>query len=454
MRIELPVHFPRPGTIHSVPLENMAALRDQLAAPAAAAASSPVEKEKKSVYPYIIDESLDVDAQIKQAKGFIGRINNDKTDSKRYPYYYAEDESESEDYLLPLSQQLFLQAFAPRNITILPIWFTLYEANFKLADRRDVIALIQRWAGSGSGAIQSVVSELPHAPADLLSLLPLVEQGVKPDYLPRGRGVTEREAWKFYQLLFMPNPQRVGVPLPIGVALFEGRAGGTVSRITELVNHVRVPSFSTTWHPDVALSFAWPGSASSAKNNWQKGNNVLFVHTVMSDGILGVTIPSEIDQVGEAEVIVQPLVRLHLIAQEHVIGIERHEGHSPRGRSKPCFIHVMFTHMYLGDKCPCQVMEDTSSEGEHVAKRQRLASRLRVVLNGDDDDMAPSPSHSPSLASLSSHLDSDDEMLSSHQWSRRQPIIDDPTLPPDDTTPRTLQAWREKHFPTHPPEEE
>lgn len=114
----------------------------------------------------------------------------------------------------------------------------------------------------------------------------------------------------------------------------------------------------------------------------------------------------------------------------------------------------MFTHMYLGDKCPCQVMEDTSSEGEHVAKRQRLASRLRVVLNGDDDDMAPSPSHSPSLASLSSHLDSDDEMLSSHQWSRRQPIIDDPTLPPDDTTPRTLQAWREKHFPTHPPEEE
>lgn len=91
-------------------------------------------------------------------------------------------------------------------------------------------------------------------------------------------------------------------------------------------------------------------------------------------------------------------------------------------------------------------------------KMSTIDTSIEGALSNDEES-TPSPSETTSLASLSSHLDSEsgdddddvDRPLSSSEWLKRQPTIDDPTLPPDDTTPRTLAAWREKHFPVHPP---
>jgi hypothetical protein len=293
--------------------------------------------------------------------------------------------TESHGTLLPALQQQFLESFAPRNRALLEVWLHAFDVNFKLADRTDERGKLLYWSGEGYRHIRALVADHPKAATftDLLSLLPLVEAGVN--------GPTNQRGWDFYDLLFMPGPHRLGVPLPVGLVLFEGRGSKpTVHQV--LQDRLRRPPFSTSWHPNVAIAFTYNQSGGR--------DGGMFAHKLMSDGILGVDVQQAradatrqpYQEWRECEVIMQPLVSFHQVDEAWVLLDKRSLDvrSVDRGDARTVWVHVVFTHAFLGDVCPCEAQREaieaaaaasnssTASHDPPDAKRQRLQGRLQL----------------------------------------------------------------------------
>lgn len=377
---------------HLIFLCEMAALRDQLAASAAAASSSSSTRVEEAafVYPHLLDEEADAASKRGHATRLLANIEFEPTAvsdlNGRLPFFYGMplDSSREKEVIhaLPRTQELFLRTFAPRNLTLLPPWLNLFDANYKSMPRWRSGDLIQEWTGSGYASVRDFLLTHPRKGewTDLPSLLPMLTNDTDDSPLQRGK-MTRQQCREFLNLLFMPGPRRVGVPLPVGLVLFEGKQGSSVGQITSLAGYARIPPFSTTWHPDVAAYFT-ETALSPARLN--KDHNVLFCHAIMSDGILGVVARRQ-HLSDEMEIIVQPLVHLHVLPTSHIVAMEKHEFKGvPTTKLRKALYRIRFTHLFLGDKCPCEATtEDTPEEEETPdAKRQRLAARLHVALGG------------------------------------------------------------------------
>lgn len=283
---------------------------------------------------------------------------------------------------LPVLQQKFLDALMPQNRPLLRAWMHMFGVNLGLVGRGRNVQLIKAWMQS-SAAIIGVLRMHPaaHTLTDLLSLLPLVEQGMRDGQIESERDETTE--WEFYKRMFMPGPARVAVPLPVGLVLFEGR-GTQASTDRVMHDRVRRTPFSASWHPNVAMQFIT-----------DDGN--MFVHKIMSDGILGIDVQCTRREKwekpaywNECEVIVQPLVSFHRVHDALVLLDSRplDHTHAPERTRNAHWVHVVFTHAFLGDVCPCEAQKEASeatssssasaSHAQPDAKRQRLAGRLHL----------------------------------------------------------------------------
>lgn len=171
------------------------------------------------------------------------------------------------------------------------------------------------------------------------------------------------------------------MPLPVGLVLFEGR-GAAPSVHQVLQDRLRRPPFSTSWHPNVALDFT--------RNQSGSRDGGMFAHKLMSDGILGVdvqqartnTTRQPYQEWRECEVIVQPLVSFHQVDEAWVLLDKRSLDVRAVDRGEhTVWVHVVFTHAFLGDVCPCEAQREATESASHHSpdtKRQRLQGRLQL----------------------------------------------------------------------------
>jgi hypothetical protein len=289
---------------------------------------------------------------------------------KRWPYYFARPQSDSEVYkntsliVMPKTQQDFMQGMCPRNKPLLILWFASVDVIFSLTDRTNEIELIRDWSHLSFARIRKRLCDHPkvNTLTDLVSMAPLVQDELNA-MDETVAGVIRVKDWRFYEMLFMPTPQRLGVPLPVGLMLFEGRARTEAVQI--LNDGIRRAPFSTSWHPNAGLHFV----LSPVQNAMDA--YVLFAHTLMSDGILGVDVQKTCHRReshaswNECEIIVQPLVRFHSV-DEYVIVIEQDPTiHYTMYSANPMRIvevRLVLTHAYLGDMCPCRAKSAAAAE--------------------------------------------------------------------------------------------
>lgn len=328
----------------------------------------------------------------------------------RWPYFfaYAADAiapgaSMNGEFVLPL-QQRFLEAWAgDASRLLLAAWIGMCRVVFGLADRRIEDYYIEKWSETLFTPIRAVLLDHPQVAqlTDLESLLPIVERELADARKQKAAstafvqdahgdiaGYHPVTYWDFYKRLFLPGPSRLAVPLPVGLVLFEGRsAHSNTARPTAadiLRDRVRRAPFSASWHPDVALSFA---DTTSRRHRATRGT--LLVHKIMSDAILGVDAQQARSSIHrsqrlsswhECEIIVQPLVSFHQVQEADVLLDQWRHRH---------WVHVIFTHVFLGDVCPCEAQKEaseaaaassSSSPRPHQpdAKRQRLQGRLQL----------------------------------------------------------------------------
>jgi len=321
-----------------------------------------------------------------------------------WPYFFARVELGEEDWKketdnprhTPRIQTIFMKGVSPDNHALLPVWLREAKARFALReDRSAENTLLASWCDDGFVWIRNVLSHHPKVKklTDLLSMLPLVRKGLT---TPNGQVFT-LSAWQFYDTMFMPGPNRVAVPLPAGMVIFEGRAGRNTPD-SVLNDRVRRVPFSASWHVDAALRFAFRGDISQAEvqiDMLDSRSACLFVHKIMSDGILGVDVqlaryeddPEELlEQWSECEIIVQPLVSFHLV-EEAVAVFDVAANDEQKKHITPTIVQrVMFTHAFLGVKCPCEAEAEAAIEAGHYdvpaasasAKHQRTGGRFKM----------------------------------------------------------------------------
>jgi len=293
----------------------------------------------------------------------------------RWPYFFALAQQESliekeKRKMMPYNQQLFMQGFAPDNPALLKLWLRTANSVFsRVKDSASVRSMLVEWSSHGYIRIRGVLATHPLVDqlTDLVSLAPLIEQGL----------LLDEPNWRLYSRCFMPGPNRVGVPLPSGLVLFEGRTGSEASSILE--QRVRRAPFSTSWHINEALQFADPSTEFRvATDVLFKRKNVLMAHKIMSSEILGVDVQQarmqprgaaaaassssseapltvRAPQWDECEIIIQPLVSVHLV-NDVVIAIDRRNRHPLNhdiASTQPVLQRLLFIHAFLGDTCPC-----------------------------------------------------------------------------------------------------
>ena len=284
--------------------------------------------------------------------------------SERWPYFYALPQKESEYFdgsslkMMPYNQQRFMEAFFPHNKSLLGQWMRSFATNFGLVNRQSDYELMGSWAGMGYPEIRRELELHPAAATltNLVSMVPLVAKGLQ----SKDAAVAKR--WRFYDRFFMPGPERLAVALPVGLVVFEGhKEGDLVNRLIDA--RVRRAPFSTSWHPNEAMGFADdPRRYVFDLDVKYKREKCLFVHKIMSQGILGIDLQQTNSSDGErqtpwveCEVIMQPLVSMHLV-KELVICMDMrltYNGVHESGYTAPVFQRTLFTHLFLGDTCPC-----------------------------------------------------------------------------------------------------
>jgi len=300
---------------------------------------------------------------------------NPPRDKDRWPYFYALPPAESEFVngslvkMMPFCQQWFVKGIAPRNKSLLELWMHTFKLTFSLRENRDDDrSVLRSWAYEGYAGMRAVLENHPGASklTDLLSMVSIVQQGL---------ASSKASDWRLYDRFFMPGPERIAVPLPSGLVLFEGR-GLRASPVDILSDRVRLAPFSTSWHPNEAMRFTYSNINSwtfDVRSLYKKRANVLFTHKIMSDGILGVDVQLAVEPGKprlstwtECEIIIQPLVRIHLVG-ESVIGIDNRtisQPHHDLSATQPLIQRVLFTHLFLGSKCPCGLSAEIESESD------------------------------------------------------------------------------------------
>jgi len=284
--------------------------------------------------------------------------------SERWPYFYALPQKESEYFdgsslkMMPYNQQRFMEAFFPHNKSLLNQWMRSFAANFGLVNRSSDFKLMRSWAMMGYPEIRQALELHPAAASltDLRSMRQIVAEGLESK---KAGGV---DIWRFYDRFFMPGPERLAVALPVGLVIFEGHKEG--ERVDSLIDaRVRRAPFSTSWHPNEAMCFTDDSRRYVFDLDVKyKREKCLFVHKITSQGILGIDLQQTNSSDGErqlswteCEVIIQPLVNMHLV-KELVICMEmrlRYDEEHEKGYTVPVFQRTLFTHLFLGDTCPC-----------------------------------------------------------------------------------------------------
>jgi len=329
--------------------------------------------------------------------------------------------------MLP-SQEALLKTFAPNNRALLALFFMTFEKQVaSRADDEDYIRMIDvvmYWCGMGSGPIRKAVARICENDANIQTLAkldefvsPSLKRAVELHEMEHATAAQLRELltllrvidvrsanvltfktnpWNFFRHTFFV-PQ-LAMHLPVGLVLFEGRNN---VRATErlLSSPMRKEPFSSSWHPNVALFFlaqaendaAYEANATMSRESY---GSMLLIHKVMSEGILGFDTqriqveanewetPTAPYPLGyhECEIIVQPLVKFHM-PTECILQIQKHDMFRDHelDKDEPAsdggagvnfatgYYRTMFTHMYLGDECPCQAKPTPASVASAAA---------------------------------------------------------------------------------------
>jgi hypothetical protein len=310
-----------------------------------------------------------------------------------WPYFYARPLSMSivshlhSVRIMLDTQRMFLQRYAPNNSTLLQRFFADYiavnplpsptyesmedrgygfdEDGFPREDpnappRPDPVLTARDWISSFCNGGYATVRMLLEQHKDQLSRISTLDEMAS-----QGMDVHE-----FITTVFYPGPTRAAVPLPAGLVLFEGRSNAS-AKTRILASITRREPFSTTWHPNVALSFLRPGIVKTMnvfmsqailnpyRVDASSHASVLFVHRVMTPDILAADVQgtdTEMESIPtyyECEVIIQPFVKTHVVAQRvlliHYDVILKEKAGPPQA----LLVHTMFTHLFLGATCPC-----------------------------------------------------------------------------------------------------
>jgi len=358
----------------------------------------------------------------KEATGFRLNINEHSTPDK-WPYYYARDRAVSNikyirtpeeddlfrqiglelDYtrLLPSAQRIFLQCYAPNNRALLALFFQSFDMNNKICGTSAGRKLIKWYCNSSSYDVQRKLVEHPRI-EEIRTLEELDSSGICKDV----------ETLSFFEHIFLSSTAaRLAVPLPRGMVLFEGRAGKSAE--PKIFNQlIRKEPFSTSWHPNVAMCFL-RGDAGKENREMPRSfygacntrDAVFFVHKVMSDGVLGVDAQFEGPKrdtreyphaegyyetpYDECEIIVQPFVKIHLTEENvHLMQFDKLVTAGRTGDAGHAMVRTSFTHLYLGNECPCG---HTTAPAPERGLEEMLDERIakRTATNDENTPIFP-----------------------------------------------------------------
>jgi hypothetical protein len=372
-----------------------------MSASAYAAAAAPVAKDE---FPWKYElgvEKLDhiVQHQPFQLDGFPYQMDDIMNEEDEWPYFYARPMHESfvpshinepnfrTMRMMNPTQRLFMEFYAPNNTAKLRAFFQLTkerrvqlgagkfdlhieDANLPYPSRATLENLIQMPKGARSyqdGSFASIQQALIKHPA--LSAVNTLDGLIQ--HFSLG-SIRHDPTMDLYREVFSHQQNSVATPLPVGLVLFEGRPQNTYEK---RIKHgqTRREVFSTSWHPDVALFFLSLGDDvnMSYKEMSRSRERVLVIHKIMSAGILGFDMqeyaPREKKEASshhhpkpemyeECEITVQPFVKVHEVDDNvHLfhMGTPWQAHYNLRIQQTVGFVRTIFTHLYLGDKCPC-----------------------------------------------------------------------------------------------------
>jgi hypothetical protein len=177
----------------------------------------------------------------------------------------------------------------------------------------------------------------------------------------------------------------IAVPLPIhskhhnGVILFEGRASWferdvNTTRVGVGEYFLRKRSTSTTWMPQIALSWAIKeGSLEDVYKSItekQERQPFLLAHEVVSEGVLAVDVGAIQVEALESEIIIQPFTSFHVVGDEMVLlPLEGNQGLA--------LVRVLRTHVFTEEdgRCP----KCSGETGQQKMDLKSYVSRSRIT---------------------------------------------------------------------------